>query len=487
MASPPWRTNDPAATATSSPRRTAAAASLALALTTNLAAQGPTPAPAYQPLRQNEDWSRFRAGPDADWSDRLKHVELGDSVWWSLGGRADARFEAWNGFGFGGRPATGAQPADPRDSDTWTLSRLMLHSDLHLGEHVRVFVEGRTAQATDRDLPGGRRTTDMDTLDVFQAFVDLQTTLGDDASLRLRLGRQSFVLGAQRVVSPLLWINVWNSWDGASAQFRAGDWSVQGLLTWYVPIDRTGANESDDERSLYGAYATKAAPAGGRGLDVYLLGNTRPNVTVNGTTGDERRHTLGARSFGALGSGFDAEVEAAFQTGRIGTASVDAWFTSTVLGLRPDGWALSPRFFLGLDAASGDDRSGGGVGTYHQLFPLGHAFFGFADAIGRQNIAAAHVGTSLQLAPELTVSLTGHVFRLLERSDALYGVNGTVSRAGLGNRDVGQEIDLYCSQRLHRHLEIYGGYSHLFAGGGITASGPSDDQDFLYLGVASVF
>lgn len=443
----------------------------------------PAPPPAYSPLRQNEDWSKFRASDADDPSDRLKHLDLNGSgsVWLSIGGRADTRFEAWDGIGFGA--------TNPGNSDTFTLSRLTLHSDLHLGEHVRVFVEPRMAQSTDRDLPGGRRTLDMDTFDLFQGFVDLSLPLGDTDSVRLRVGRQSLLFGNQRLVSPLLWVNVWNAWEGASLGLRLAGWSIDAFHTEFVQVDRTDWNEADDERALYGAYATRPAAKDGRGLDLYLLGDTRPNVTVNGSTGDERRHTLGARSFGALGRGFDGdgEVEGAWQFGEVGRSSVSAWFVSSVFGHRFAETALAPRVFVGLDAASGDDRAGGSVGTFHQLFPLGHAYLGYADAFGRQNIAAAQLGVQLALTPTTTFAATAHAFRLMDRGDALYAVNGTVARTGLASHDVGQEIDLLLTHRFDRHLDAYLGYSHLFTGGGLNGTGPTDDQDFAYLGAGLVF
>lgn len=465
-------------------RRDALAAVAGLLLPTVAAAQEPsprTPPPAYTPLRQNEDWSKFRASDADDPTDRLKHLELDDrgSIWLSIGGRADARFEAWNGIGFGA--------TNPGNSDTFTLSRLTLHTDLHLGEHVRVFVEPRTAQSTDRDLPGGRRTLDMDTFDLFQGFVDLSLSLGDTDSVRLRVGRQSFLFGNQRLVSPLLWVNVWNAWEGASLGLRVAGWSIEAFHTEFVQVDRTDWNEADDGRTLYGAYATRPAAKDGRGLDLYLLGDTREAVTVNGSTGDERRHTLGARSFGALGHGFDGELEGAWQFGEVGTSSVSAWFVSSVLGHRFAEASLTPRVFVGLDAASGDDRAGGSVGTFHQLYPLGHAYLGYADAFGRQNLAAAQLGVQLTLTEATTFAATAHAFRLMDRGDALYAVNGTVARTGLASHDVGQEIDLLLTHRFDRHLDAYLGYSHLFTGSGLNGTGPTDDQDFAYVGAGLVF
>lgn len=457
---------------------------VAVAFAAQLSAQQTPPKPeppAYTLLRQNEDWSKFR-GTDSDCLfDRLKHIELstGGEIWVSMGGRLDTRFEAWDGFGFGA--------TNPGNSDTFLLSKLMLHTDLHLGDRVRVFVEGRSAQATERELPGRRRALDMDTIDLFQGFVDLSLPFGEGDSVRLRVGRQSFLFGNQRLVSPLPWVNVWNAWDGASLGLRVGGWSIESFYTQFVQVDETDWNRADSDRTLYGVYATLPAPKGGRGLDLYVLGNTRSNVAVNGTSGDERRHTLGFRSFGALGEGNDGELEAAWQTGEVGDSSVSAWFASGVLGHRFADVSLTPRLFVGLDAASGDDRAGGSVGTFHQIFPLGHAYFGYADAVGRQNVAAAQLGVQLQLAPKTMLTATGHVFRLMDRSDALYAVNGTVGRNGLSSSDVGQEVDLMLTHRFNRHFDAYLGYSHLFAGSGLNGTGPTEDQDFAYLGAAMVF
>ena len=49
---------------------------------------------------------------------------------------------------------------------------------------------------------------------------------------------------------------------------------------------------------------------------------------------------------------------------------------------------------------SGDDEPGGDVETFNQLFPLGHAYFGYIDLIGRQNALDLHF--DLKVAPRLS-------------------------------------------------------------------------------------
>ncbi len=116
----------------------------------------PPKPPAYQLLRQNEDW---RVLKDAARSgiNSIKYMPLRDdhAVWLSLGGEARLRGERWDGFRFGNPPSADAD-------DLFLLSRLRLHGDLHIGPHVRTFVEGITAWSTDRDLVGGRRAASPD-------------------------------------------------------------------------------------------------------------------------------------------------------------------------------------------------------------------------------------------------------------------------------------------------------------------------------------
>jgi len=437
--------------------------------------------PPYAFLRQNEDWSEFGpADPALDRFDPIKHMDLshdGD-VWIGLGGRLESRLEVWRDFGFG-------PPPGGDNDDSFVLSRALVHADLHAGERFRLFVEGKSAQATERDLPGGRRASDMDTLDLQEAFVDLVLPLGD-SSLTLRPGRQMLLMGAQRLVSPLPWGNTLRAWDGVSAEWRGGGWSLTGLATAFVPVDKTDFNEANEDITLFGLYARRA-PAGGHGLELYALGNERPAVTVNGTSGDEERQTLGARGWGPMSARSDYEVEGAWQTGEVGAGDVQAWTLAAQAGWKPEGLIGAPRFFLGLDLASGDDAPGGDVGTFHQLFPLGHAYFGYVDAIGRQNISDVAVGGKWRIDDSSGFSLALHSFRLMETADALYDAGGAPYRSGFDSKDVGMELDALVERSFGRHAQGYAGYSRFFAGDAIEQTGPGEDVDFLYLGLKYTF
>ncbi len=142
--------------------------------------------PKYTFLRYDEDWSFLRDHPkdqQTDFWDAIKYVPLNDdsSIWASFGGRTRFRLENWWNFNF--------LPSNVGD-DTFLLWRALVHADLHVGDNVRFFVQGKSALSTERDLPGGRRTLDVDTLALPQAFADLRIPFGD-SSLTLRAGASS--------------------------------------------------------------------------------------------------------------------------------------------------------------------------------------------------------------------------------------------------------------------------------------------------------
>lgn len=169
--------------------------------------------------------------------------------------------------------------------------------------------------------------------------------------------------------------------------------------------------------------------------------------------------------------------------GGLGSEDIHAFMIASQVGYKRVDWPGKPRLFLGFDYASGDDAVGGDVETFNQLFPLGHAYLGFMDFIGRQNIIDFSHGATIRPIEKLTLGITGHQFWRADTDDALYNAGGAVLRAGsLGSsHEVGYEIDLTSRYQINRHLVGLVGYSHFFSGKFIEESGPEKDSDFVYM------
>ncbi len=220
----------------------------------------------------------------------------------------------------------------------------------------------------------------------------------------------------------------------------------------------------------------------GTRVNVYWLGLDRETSAFNGTSGHENRHTLGGLVSGRA-SRFDYEVEAAYQFGTLGEGDIAAYMIASQFGAQAPVSLPLRRLFVGFDRASGDHVPGGDVETFNQLFPLGHAYLGFIDAVGRQNVTDVSFGVDTKPFRGITVAVAEHNFWLADTDDALYNAGAGVVRGGGGGTSayVGSELDLTVRRSLANRLGLTVGYSRFFSGRHLEQTGPSEDVDFLYV------
>lgn len=195
-----------------------------------------------------------------------------------------------------------------------------MDTDIHTGRHLRWFAEMKSAFSTDRDLPGGRRTLDVDELDLQQAFVDIMLPVGEGGKLTLRPGRQMLLYGKQRLVSLLDWSNTMRTWQGFQGFLDFDNWKISGFWTQFVPVKKYEHNEADADEPFAGIYAAGMPGTAGLALDGYWLYRERKLL-------DDERHTVGGRIFGTIGQKrLDYDFEAAYQAGDSGDKDVRAFF-----------------------------------------------------------------------------------------------------------------------------------------------------------------
>lgn len=439
-------------------------------------------------IRHEEDWSGFDPAQSDDFFAPIKHIDLTDPEvpggldnWWlSLGGSVRLRYEGWENF-----------LADADNDAGFLLARGRVHADLRRGERFRAYVEVMTAQATARDLPGGRRVNDVDDFNMHQAFIDLVIAQTPQLSIMLRPGRQSLAFGESRLIGRAGWRDSLWTWDGITAQINAGDWTITPLWVYYVPPVKYGFDYAIDTQ-LLGVYNTGPLADSGLHADTYFLGwDEQTVVTFNGTTGEDTRYTVGGRLFGELNDQhLSFDIEAAHQFGKVGSQDVNAYMLSAELVQAFPERVGQPTITLGFDYASGDDKPGGTVNTWNRLRPLGHTYFGAIDLIGRQNLIA--VNTQLEVAPtdQLELRAQLHGFFRADTDDALYNAGGRAIVAGgtSDSRYAGTELDLRAQYQLDRHTMLELGYSRFFAGSvlddGLTRA---RDIDFVYLQLKFIF
>ena len=441
--------------------------------------------PAYDDRRFDEDWSVLRgadlSGPADVW-DRLKFMPLtdGEHVWLTVAGQVRERQEYVRQFQFG--------QSQPAQSDAFLLSRIRLSADLHASRYFRVFAETKSSLATLRDLSGGDSASFVDALDLQNGFADLVIPLGAAATLTLRGGRQELLFGAQRLIGPSDWSNVRRTFQGVSGIVRAGSWAVTPFWTELVVVRQHAFDEASPGNKVYGVYASRAV-TGAVTPELYWLGVDNAAASFNGTSGRERRQTVGGRlSRSSATARTDFDVEAAAQFGTLGTNDIRAWMVTLNGGYTFDS-RLKPRLFVTGDFASGDRDFGGQVGTFNQLYPTNHTYLGDTDYVGRQNILSPSAGVSVRPASSLAVSVTQFAFWRASVHDALYNFAGSALRPGTGTaeRYIGAETDLVATYQFDRHVLGYASYNHFFPGDFIRTTGPARSSDYVYAALQFTF
>ena len=315
--------------------------------------------------------------------------------------------------------------------------------------------------------------------------------LGGNGKVGAWVGRRELQFGKQRLISPLDWANTRRTFQGAGGYAEFGAHRVDGFFTRPVTIDRSDLDEWNEDIDFYGLYYTNTCQNCVT-WDAYALGLNRDAATYLGVTAEETRYTIGARADGKIpNTRFDWDVEAAYQFGDFGAGSIGAFFATAELGWKPC-WLTcwDPRFAIGLDYSSGDDDpADGDIGTFNQLYPLAHAYHGYADVLGRQNLIAARAHLAVKPSDKLTIKADYHVFWRAQETDNVYNVAGAVLRPAGGSTEtaLGSEFDLSFVYKVDRNWKFFGGWGHFFAGDFFTATGPDDDIDFWYGGFQFTF
>jgi hypothetical protein len=232
---------------------------------------------------------------------------------------------------------------------------------------------------------------------------------------------------------------------------------------------------------------TTYRPAKGQAIDLYYLylDNTRPNfVGQFGQRAGQRVNTIGSRYAG------DShhvlwDFEGMYQFGGFSNEEISAGAFTAGLGYQFAHLPMNPQFWIYNDWASGDHKgaTGPGHGTFNQLFPYGHYYFGYLDLVGRQNIDDLNMQVAFYPTNWTVTLLQYHIFRLDAARDALYNAGGAAIRrdpTGRAGTDVGDEIDFTTNFHLSQHQDILIGYSKLFAGQFIRRTGPDLSPDFFY-------
>jgi hypothetical protein len=408
----------------------------------------------------------------------------------SIGGQVRVRAEYRD-------PVSYANAATSFKSDDYILERIRLNLKFTVTDDIEVFLQPQDQRIWGQEMSV---LTDERNLDLHQGYVDLRNLFSQPLSIRA--GRFEMAYGDQRLISPLDWHNAARAWDGAKVRYAPKDFWVEAfytvirdpypatLPTPFVPVPgATGINGAAEDQDFSGIYFSYVGIANHE-FDAYAFFREFQDSSFTadgGGLGDLEDRTLGARIKGK-DFGFDYTLEAMAQGGHFSTDRIAAYAYAATLGYTFDcGW--KPRIMIEYAYASGDRNVADGKrNTFDPLFPFFHYYQGYADVFGFKN--SQSLAAYLKVSPSESVSLHADLFafRLARTGDAWYNDPGLVLRPrapGTGSsRKIGSEIDLHAKVNIGKHVKIWGGWSHFFAGEFVrktATTGPKQDMNWFFL------
>jgi hypothetical protein len=387
-------------------------------------------------------------------SERLKRIYLTDCVMFSTGGQAWVRIHDEHN-----------SRLTDIDND-FALPRVRVFGDMWFGDTARVYGEYIWADSINAELP--IFVIDENRGDILNLFLDVNVVEWDGAPVVARVGRQELLLGSQRLVSTLDWANTRRTFEGVRTFRRGEKWDLDAFFVQWVPPRSGEFDQPDSNQDFAGAWATYRREKG-EALDFYYLYlNDSNELARQGVV----EAPFEASTVGSRWSG-DQETllwdfEGAVQFGNQGNADQRALMGTASVGKHMKDWKGNPTGWLCYDYASGDADPGvGDATTFHQLYPFGHYYLGWADLVGRRNIHDAN--TELYFYPNdwTTVWLQYHHFWLAEARDALYNAAGAPYRrdpTGQAGTDVGNELDVIVNFHVTTNSDILFAYCKLWGG-----------------------
>jgi hypothetical protein len=432
--------------------------------------QCPTDPPAYELLRQDEDY-RYLSNPACgnDYWDRLKYVQLRSDAdtFFTLGGEIREWYEGYRNASWG---------YGPQDTNGYLLQRLSIYSDIHAAPRARFFLQ-LTSDIEAGRKGGPRPVIDESKLFFEEAFADITLSKEPGDKLVLRLGRQEFELGDGRLVDVREGPNVRQTFDGASVNWKTSFWNINGFALKPV-LNGTGVVDAppDHGTTFFGGYAVHPIPRmKGGNIDLYYLGLARKDAVFEIGSANELRHTVGGRLWGRRG-GWSYDSEAAFQGGSFGARSIRAWGTGHDTSYTFRSIRLRPQIGASALVASGSHgNSQSDLGTLNPLFPTGYYFGqGGIALLGPSNLMAIGPKIGLQLTKSLSVVADNNVFWRTSLQDGLYGPGVNLLASGQGNseRYVGSQPSIGVYWNASRHLSLSTTYAHFYVGSFLMNASP---------------
>lgn len=379
---------------------------------------------------------------------KLKYLEVGESVYVSMGGDLRLRVEGIDNRGF----VEGAPGVN------W-FERGMVHGEVG-GAKWRAF--GQVLSGWAQGAPP-IRGVDADAVVLHQAFGELRDLEVGSWRLQVRAGRME--LGEGRMFSLREGRNVRLSHDGVWSVARRGAVALKAMYLQPVEVE----DGVLDNRSRWSNHLIRGQVSWDLWRDegdlVRLEGSYQEGYRLTQRyyrgTGEERRRTVALRGVVqktlALGR-WSLDTEIFGQGGRFGELPIWASRVALETGWVVSEWPLKPELSVQLDYSSGDAGDEAEyLGTFQAYYPRGSYFSEFS-LVAPSNLIAISPAVGGMLGPVRLRLDYGRFFRSSDQ-EGMYspGMVPILGRAEGGGRYLGELVGLSTSWQIRREVSVHGG------------------------------
>jgi len=352
--------------------------------------------------------------------------------------------------------------------DSYLLNRFRFQVDVHTPSWLRVTAQVQDARAGYQNAPIGPPNTVR--WDLKLAYAEIGNP--EKHWFNLRVGRQ-LINYNNTIIANSEWRNQGRSYDAAVLNLNAKREHLGIFAASAVVPQGFGVSPHQEGNNIYGAYGridNFLVPHSN--IEPFVLWRVQPAEVVEPavakTTGKEDEKAFGVRLKGQVHPAFDYSGEVIFETGTVGSQSIQASAAQAGAAYQFLNVVAKPRVFAQYDYATGNSnpKQNGTHTTFDTIYPTAHDRFGITDLFGLQNIESVRAGITVEPHRRLTFTAQGLDFWVADALDSIYNTSGSAianNKTDHG-RHVGAEIDGYSWYELNKHFNLGGGIGY-FGGG----------------------
>ncbi len=398
----------------------------------------------FLPLRYNENYLYLK-NDSTNWYSNMKFlpVKKNSNAYFSFGG--DVRYqyfyyknEAWGDV--------------PQDNDGQVMTRYLAHVDYHMSDVFRVFFQLQSSMANGKD--SGNSPVDENQLDLHQLFIDVNLPFHQSDKITLRIGRQEFLYGSQRLVSVREGPNNRQAFDAIKLITAGKNINTDMFFSYQVASKPNIFDDRSDKNvRFWGIYSVINSLPIFKNADVYYLGISKQDAAFGEISGEEIRHSVGTRIWNKS-SKWEYDFEGVYQWGEFAATSISAWTLSANTAYSFSQVKSKPKLGLKTEIISGNGQNSK-LNTFNALFPRG-AYFGLAALIGPSNLFDVHPYLELTPAKNLNLSIDCDIFWRMSKYDGIYGPNVKTIYTGTAEnaREIGQQVGLELVYSISKFLSV---------------------------------